>query len=57
MIGIILTCMGGFVGWYKARKRGGNRADKLQYAAIYAMIFAVIGLFVGIIADRFVFGG
>lgn len=54
MIGIILTLMGGLWGWRVAYKRGGNRADKLQYTAVYALIFCVVGLFLGILIDRMV---
>lgn len=45
MVIIIALVVGGLVGWYRARKRGGNRADMLQYAAVHAMIFAIIALF------------
>lgn len=52
MIGFILTLLGGIWGWRLATKRNGDRADKLQYMAVYALIFGIIGLFLGIIADR-----
>lgn len=45
MIIIIAFILGGLIGWFRAGKRGGNRADKLQYAAVHAMIFAIIALF------------
>ncbi|PTQ68939.1 apolipoprotein acyltransferase [Celeribacter persicus] len=54
MIGIILTVMGGLWGWRLAHKRGGNRADKLQYMVVYALIFGVVGLFAGVLLDRWI---
>lgn len=52
MIVIILAIVGALTGWRVATKRGGVRADKLQYAGIYAMMFAVIGLFVTIFVEK-----
>lgn len=52
MIIVISLILGGLVGWFRAGRRGGNRADKLQYAAVHAMIFAIISLF----ANLFLFG-
>jgi len=37
--------LGAGIGLWRARARGGNRKDLLQYGAVYAMIFAVAGLF------------
>ncbi|MCB2137406.1 MAG: hypothetical protein KDE08_15935 [Rhodobacteraceae bacterium] len=39
-------------GWMRAAKRGGNRLDKLQYAAVHAILFTVLGLFLTLIIDR-----
>lgn len=55
MIGIILTILGGLWGWRTATKRNGDRADKLQYMVVYALIFGLVGLFVGVLVDRWVF--
>lgn len=52
MIGLVLTFLGGIWGWRKAARRNGDRADKLQYMVVYALIFGMIGLFLGVIADR-----
>ncbi|MCB2111571.1 MAG: hypothetical protein H6895_11825 [Defluviimonas sp.] len=43
---------GALVGWHRARKRGGNRLDQLQYAAVHAIAFAILGLFVTIFLTR-----
>lgn len=55
MLALIFALTGGLYGWRKAVKRGGDRMDKLQYAAVYLLIFTIIGLFVGVLADRFIF--
>ena len=52
MIVLVLALLGAIVGGTLAKKRKGGRLDILQYAVIYAMIFAVIGLFVTIIVHR-----
>lgn len=44
MFVIIGICLGATFGALAARKRGGNRADIIQFAAVFAMIFGVIGL-------------
>ncbi|WP_226553386.1 MULTISPECIES: apolipoprotein acyltransferase [Celeribacter] len=54
MIGVVLTLLGGIWGWRLASKRGGNRADKLQYMVVYALIFGILGLFFGVLFDRMV---
>lgn len=49
LIGLLL---GAVFGWRRARRRGGDRLDKLQYAAGHAIAFAIAGLFIGILAAR-----
>ncbi|MEP2530648.1 hypothetical protein [Shimia sp.] len=49
IIGIIL---GAIIGGSLAKKRGGKRLDILQYAATYAIGFAILGLFITIFAHR-----
>ena len=49
LVGVLL---GALIGAVIARKRKGRSLDILQYAVVYAMIFAVIGLFVTIIVHR-----
>ena len=44
--------LGAVIGWLRASKRGGNRADKVQYALVHAIIFAILGLFATIIYHR-----
>ncbi|MGF6859493.1 hypothetical protein ABIE69_000040 [Rhodobacteraceae bacterium MBR-64] len=54
MIVIAGLVLGALIGALRARARQGNRLDIAQYAAVHAMIFAVIGLFVTIALDRLV---
>ncbi|MFV0302956.1 MAG: hypothetical protein ACK5IP_19160 [Paracoccus sp. (in: a-proteobacteria)] len=52
MILIAALVIGAVIGWRRAVGLQGNRRDRLQYAAAYAMAFAVIGLFATIFIDR-----
>ena len=51
---ILAFCVvaGAIWGGYLARKRGGTRADIAQYAAGFAIAFAIAGLFVTLILGR-----
>lgn len=44
--------LGGLIGALSARKRGGNTLDMLQYGAVYAMVFGVLGLLATILLHR-----
>jgi MFS-type transporter involved in bile tolerance (Atg22 family) len=52
MFVIIGALLGAVLGSMIAKKRGGKRLDILQYGAVYAMIFAMLGLFVTLILHR-----
>ncbi len=52
MIVIAAALVGAFLGWRRAGQLGGTRRDRAQYAAGFAMAFAVAGLFATVIADR-----
>ncbi len=52
MIAIISAVFGAMLGAWKARRRHGNGKDIAQYAAIHALIFAVLGMFVTIVLLR-----
>ena len=52
MILVATLLIGASLGWYRARALKGNTKDKLQYAAVFALIFAIIGLFIAIVIDR-----
>jgi hypothetical protein len=51
--GLVLGALGG--GW-TARRRGGKPADIAQYAAVYGILFGIIGLFATLILDRILRG-
>ncbi len=52
MIVIAAFILGAAIGWMRAAKAGGNRADKLQYAAAHALALTVAGLFLTIFLSR-----
>jgi len=52
MIVFAAFVLGAALGWIRAARRGGNRLDRLQYAAAHAIAFAVAGLFVVIALNR-----
>jgi hypothetical protein len=49
---LIALVLGALVGFLRARKRGGNGFDKAQYAAVHAIIFGLVGLFITIFVLR-----
>lgn len=44
--------LGAMFGAFRARARGGKTLDMLQWGAVMAMIFGLIGLFVLIFIER-----
>ena len=52
MIVIIALFFGAALGAFKARKRGGNTLDMLQYGAVYAIVFGILGLLATILTHR-----
>ncbi len=51
--GLVLGALGGGL---RAKVRGGKLADILQYAAVHAIVFGLIGLFITIYLDRMLRG-
>ena len=49
---LIIGLIGVALGAYRAKKLNGNRADILQYAAGFGILFAVVSLVATIILDR-----
>lgn len=41
------------LGWFRAARRGGRRADKWQYALAHAIMFALLAFVISLIALRF----
>jgi len=54
MIAISLLVIGTIVGAVVAKRRKGNRLDILQYAGVYAIIFAIVGVFLTIMVERMI---
>jgi hypothetical protein len=52
MIVIAGLLIGAVLGGLTAKRRGGKRLDILQYAAIYGIAFALLGMFATIVIDR-----
>lgn len=52
MILPIAFVIGAFLGWSRAAKRGGERMDKLQYAAAHGIILTLIALVGVVIYDH-----
>ena len=52
MLVIAALIFGALFGILRARNRGGNRLDKAQYAAVHAIIFGMIALFLTIMINR-----
>jgi hypothetical protein len=51
--GLILGAIGGGL---SARRRGGKPADIAQWAAVWAILFGLLGLFVTLFLDRMLRG-
>jgi prolipoprotein diacylglyceryltransferase len=52
MIILIAALIGALLGAYQAKRRKGKLADILQYAAVYALLFTLVGLFATLLIDR-----
>lgn len=52
MIVIIGTLLGALIGGITAKKRNGNRLDIAQYAAGFAIAFALVSLILTIIIEK-----
>lgn len=44
--------LGGVLGAMRAKMKGGQTLDMLQWGAVFAMIFGVLGLFILIMIER-----
>jgi len=52
LLSVIGAVIGAILGAFIARRRKGSTADMLQYGAVFAIIFALGGLFLSIIILR-----
>jgi len=44
--------VGATVGWLRAGSRGGDRLDRLQYAAVHGILFTLLALVLSLLAQR-----
>lgn len=51
-LAILIGLIGAVLGAYLARKRKGKPIDIIQYAGIYFIVFAILGLFLNTILLR-----
>ncbi|ARJ69924.1 hypothetical protein B0A89_10080 [Paracoccus contaminans] len=56
MIVIAAAIIGAIIGDRRACAARGDRKDRLQFAAIHALIFGLLGLFASILIDRWLRG-
>ncbi|PKP71069.1 MAG: hypothetical protein CVT82_03665 [Alphaproteobacteria bacterium HGW-Alphaproteobacteria-4] len=54
MIVILAAIIGALLGYRQAHRRGGNGFDHAQFAAVYGIVFALIGMFATLAIDRFI---
>ena len=52
MIVLLMSLAGALWGAFLARRRKGTRLDMAQYAAGFAILFAILGMFVTIFVER-----
>lgn len=52
MIVIAAALIGALLGWRRAAQLKGNRRDRAQYAFVYALGMAMIGVFATLIIHR-----
>jgi hypothetical protein len=48
--------LGALAGGLTARRRGGKPADVAQWAAVWGILFGLVGLFVTLVLDRMLLG-
>lgn len=56
MVPLIAFLLGFALGWQRARGRGGDRLDQLQYGAVHGIIFALVAFAAIVIMERIAFG-
>ena len=54
MIPLIAFATGLVVGWWRAKRRGGDRLDRLQYSVGYGIAFALATLVVLTLAQHLI---
>lgn len=52
MLVLIAFVLGAAVGWWRARRRAGDRLDRLQYGAVHGIAFALAAVILLVIVQR-----
>lgn len=52
MLILIAFFLGAYIGWRKAQRRGGDRFDRFQYAAVHAILFALLTMAAIVVLQR-----
>lgn len=52
MVILLAALAGAGLGWRNAVQRGGNRLDIAQFAAVGAIVGAIVGMFATIVIER-----
>jgi hypothetical protein len=53
MLIVVALILGALIGWQRAGRRGGDRLDRLQYAAAHAIAFGLLGVLATVAIGRF----
>lgn len=49
---VALAALGGYLGWTRAARSGGDPLDRLQYAAAHAILFALVAFAGSLVVSR-----
>ncbi len=52
MLFAVAFALGALFGWQRAARRGGDRLDRLQYAAVFGIIFVLVSVILIVVAGR-----
>lgn len=52
MLLLLAFALGALLGWRRAVRRGGDRYDRFQYAAVHGILFLLVALAAGVLAGR-----
>jgi hypothetical protein len=55
MLPLIAFLLGFAFGWQRARGRGGDRLDQLQYGAVHGILFALVAFAAIVVFERLAF--
>jgi hypothetical protein len=52
MLFVIAFGLGALFGWQRAARRGGDRLDQWQYAAVHGIVFALVTVILVVLLGR-----